>query len=59
MKTNLNFKIDTPPKNGRIYPRNLLEGELKRKIEKNNLLISKESESLIFPQKNGYTVRLL
>jgi hypothetical protein len=47
MKTNLNFKVDTPTKNGRIYPRNLLEGELKRKIENNNLLISKESESYL------------
>ena len=47
MKTNLNFKVDTPTKNRRIYPRNLLEGELKRKIEKNNLLISKESESCL------------
>ena len=45
MKTNLNFKVDTPTKNDRIYPRNLLESELKRKIENNNLLISKESES--------------
>ena len=45
MKTNLNFKVDTPTKNGRIYPRNILENELKRKIEKNNLIISKESES--------------
>ena len=47
MKTNLNFKVDTPTKNGRIYPRNLLESELKRKIENNNLLISKESESYL------------
>jgi hypothetical protein len=47
MKTNLNFKVDTPTKNGRIYPRNLLEGELKRKIENNNLLISKKSESYL------------
>jgi hypothetical protein len=47
MKTNLNFKVDTLTKNGRIYPRNLLEGELKKKIEKNNLLISKESESYL------------
>ena len=47
MKTNLNFKVDTPTKNNRIYPRNLLEGELKRKIENNNLLISKESESYL------------
>ena len=47
MKTNLNFKVDTPTKYGRIYPRNLLEGELKRKIENNNLLISKESESFL------------
>jgi hypothetical protein len=47
MKTNLNFKVDTPTKNDRIYPRNLLESELKRKIENNNLLISKESESFL------------
>ena len=47
MKTNLNFKVDTPTKNGRIYPRNLLKDELKRKIENNNLLISKESESYL------------
>ena len=47
MKTNLNFKVDTPTKNDRIYPRNLLENELKRKIENNNLLISKESESYL------------
>jgi uncharacterized protein YkvS len=45
MKTNLNFKVDTPTKNGRIYPRKLLEDELKRKIKKNNLIISKESQS--------------
>jgi hypothetical protein len=28
MQTNLNFKVDTPTKNVRIYPRNLLETEL-------------------------------
>ena len=44
MKTNLNFKVDSPTKHGRIYPRNLLENEFQRKIEKNKLLISKESD---------------
>ena len=40
METNLNFKFNLPDNNAQIYPRNLLENELKRKIFKNILFIT-------------------
>ena len=42
MKTNLNFKVDTVVK-GIIYPRELIEEELKKKIESKNLFVTKDS----------------
>ena len=40
METNLNFKFNLPDNNAQIYPRNLLEDELKRKISENILFIT-------------------
>ncbi len=44
METTLNFKVDRPDDNGQIYPRKLLENELKRKTSKKILFITKDVE---------------
>ena len=44
METYLNFKVDRPDHNGQIYPRKLLENELKRKTSKIILFITKDVE---------------
>jgi hypothetical protein len=44
LETTLNFKVDRPDDNGQIYPRKLLENELKRKTSKKILFITKDVE---------------
>ena len=42
METNLNFEFDKPCDNAQIYPRKLLENELKRRTSENILFITKD-----------------